>query len=164
MSKKKKLLKSNLFDVLIHTTYLIISTSKYLFEATEYFFQNIFRISTSYKQLFFSLLNLPTTFCKLFSTGVILKTQVKHFKFFKKSLFSVNPLVMTIRFSFVSFFKKMYCIECLNYSKKQYMFFKKFINSIKSEIKFIIFKKTWEYTTKPVKRIKRRVTKLLRNV
>lgn len=164
MSKKKKLLKSNLYIVLLHATYLIVSTSKYLFEATEYFFQNIFRISTSYKQLFFSLLNLSTTFCKLFSTGVILKAQVKHFKFFKKSIFSINPLVMTIRFSFVAFFRKMYCIECLNYSKKQFMFFKKFINSIKSEIKFIIFKKTWEYTTKPVKRIKRRVTKMLKNV
>lgn len=138
--------------------------TKYLASGREYFLQNIFRISTSYKQLFFSLLNLGTSFVKLFSTGVILRHQVKHFKFFKKSIFSVNPLVMTIRFSFVDFFKKMYCIECLNYSKKQYIFFKKFLNSIKSEIKFIIFKKTWEYTTKPVKRIKRRVRKLLRNM
>ena len=151
-------------NILFQSSYLIMSATKYIMWAGEYFFQNIFRISTSYKQLFFSLLTLSTDFCKLFSTGVILKNQVKYFKFFKKSIFNINPLVMTIRFSFVSFFRKMYCIECLNYSKRQFMFFKKFINSIKSEIKFIVFKKTWEYTTKPVKRIKRRVTKLLKNM
>ena len=164
MSKKRRVIKNNLYHIIAHSSYLIESTTRYFLEAKEYFLENIFRISTSYKQLFFSLLNLSTTFFKLFSTGVILKNQVRHFKFFKKSIFNINPLVMTIRFSFVSFFKKMYCIECLNYSKRQFMFFKKFINSIKSEIKFIIFKKTWEYTTKPVKRIKRRVTKLLKNM
>jgi hypothetical protein len=31
-------------------------------------------------------------------------------------------------------------------------------------LRFLIFKKTWTYTTKPVKRIKRRVVKLLKNV
>lgn len=71
---------------------------------------------------------------------------------------------MTIRFGFVSFFKKLYMIECLNYSKRQYMFLKKFINSIKTQLKYLVFKKTWEYTTKPVKRIKRRVVKLLKNL
>lgn len=154
----------NLSYTLATSSYLISSTSTYLANGKEYFLENIFRISTSYKQLFFSLLNLSTSFFKMFSTGVILKHQVQHFKFFKKSIFSINPLVMTIRFSFVAFFRKMYCIECLNYTKRQFMFFKKFISSIKSEIKFIIFKKTWEYTTKPVKRIKRRVTKLLKNM
>lgn len=164
MSKKRKYIKLNLSSILWHSSYLIESTTTYFLEAKQYLLENIFRISTSYRQLFFSLLNLPTTFFKLFSTGVILRNQVKHFKFFKKSIFNINPLVMTIRFSFVAFFRKMYCIECLNYSKRQYMFFKKFLSSIKSEIKFIIFKKTWEYTTKPVKRIKRRVTKLLKNM
>ncbi len=150
--------------VLWHSTFLIIATTKYLLNAKELFFQNIFRISTSYRQLFFSLLNLSTSFTKLFSTGVILRAQVKFFKFFKKSITNINPLVMTVRFSFVEFFRKMYCIECLNYSKRQFMFFKKFLNSITSDIKFMFFKKTWEYTSKPVKRIKRRVTKLLKNM
>lgn len=150
--------------VLFDTTYLITATTKYLLKSGEYFLQNIFRISTSYRQLFFSLLNLSTSFFKLFTTGVILNQQVKYFKFFKKSATNVNPLVMTIRFSFVDFFKKLYMIECLNYSKRQFMFFKKFMNSIKTELKFVLFKKTWVYTTKPVKRIKRRVTKMLKNL
>ena len=141
----------------IYTDYLISMNTLYFTNKSSYFFQNIFRITTSFKQLFFSLL-------KLFSTGVILKQQVKHFKFFKKSIFNINPLVMTIRFGFVSFFKKLYMIECLNYFKRQYMFLKKFINSIKTQLKYLIFKKTWEYTTKPVKRIKRRVVKLLKNL
>lgn len=149
-----------LFDI----SYLIAATTKYLLQSSEYFLQNVFRISTSHRQLFFSLFNLPTTFFKLFTTGVILKHQVKYFKFFKRSASNTNPLVMTIRFSFVEFFKKLYAIECLNYSKRQFLFFKKFMNSIKTQLKFLIFKKTWEYTTKPVKRIKRRVTKLLKNV
>lgn len=148
----------------IYTDYLVSSNTLYFINKSSYFFQNIFRITTSFKQLFFSLLNLSTSFTKLFSTGVILKHQVKHFKFFKKSIFNINPLVMTIRFGFVSFFKKLYMIECLNYSKRQYMFLKKFINSIKTQLKYLVFKKTWEYTTKPVKRIKRRVVKLLKNL
>ena len=164
MSKKKKIYKVVLVKIFQYSNYLISANTKYFFEKAEYFFQNIFRISTSFKQLFFSLLNLATSFTKLFSTGVILKQQIRHFKFFKKSIFNINPLVMTIRFSFVSFFRKLYIIECLNYSKRQFMFFKKLINSLKSEIKYMIFKKTWEYTTKPVKRIKRRVVKLLKNL
>ncbi len=153
-----------LSKVFTNVDYLISAKSKYMVDAREYSFQNIFRISTSFKQLFFSLFNLPTTFCKLFSTGVILRGQVQNFKFFKRSIFSINPLVMTIRFSFVPFFKKLYLIECLNYTKKQFIFLKKFINSIKTELKYMMFRKAWAYTTKPVKRIKRRVLKLLRNL
>lgn len=164
MSKKKKLYKLALQKIFYYTDYLIATNSKYFSDKFEYFFQNIFRITTSFKQLFFSLLNLSTDFSKLFSTGVILNSQVKHFKFFKKTIFNINPLVMTIRFSFVSFFKKLYLIECLNYTKKQFLFLKKFINSIKTQLKYMMFKKAWIYTTKPVKRIKRRVVKLLRNL
>lgn len=148
----------------IYTGYLISVNSKYLVDASEYFFENVFRISMSFKQLFFTLFNLSTTYCKMFSTGVILKAQTHQFKFFKKSIFSINPLVMTVRFGFVSFFKKLYLIECSNYSKKQFLFLKKFMNSIKTELKYMVFRKAWEYTTKPVKRIKRRVVKLLRNL
>jgi hypothetical protein len=32
------------------------------------------------------------------------------------------------------------------------------------ELKYMVFKKTWEYTTKPVKRIKRRVLKMIGNL
>lgn len=164
MSKKKKIYKQRLLHIFFLANYLIAANTKYVFEKLEYFFQNVFRISTRFKQLFFSLFNLTTTFTKLFTTGVILKTQMRHFKFFKKSIFNINPLVMVIRFSFVSFFKKMYAVECLNYSKKQFLFFKKFMGSIKTEVKYMLFKKTWVYTTKPVKRIKRRVVKLLQNL
>jgi hypothetical protein len=44
------------------------------------------------------------------------------------------------------------------------LFLKKFMSSIKTDLKYMIFKKTWKYTTKPVKRIKRRVVKLLKNL
>ncbi len=164
MSKKKKTQKLLLRQIFRDSDFLIASSSKYMEDGSEYFFQNIFRISTSFKQLFFSLLNSTTDFCKLFSTGVILNNQVRNFKFFKRSIFNINPLVMTIRFAFVPFFKKLYMIECLNYTKKQFLFLKKFINSIKTELKYMVFRKAWEYTTKPVKRIKRRVVKLLKNL
>ncbi len=156
--------KRILGKVFVFTDYLIASNSKYLVNSSEYFFENIFRISTTFRQLFFTLFNLTTTFYKMFTTGVILKAQIKNFKFFKRSIFSINPLVMTIRFAFVPFFKKLYLIECLNYSKKQFLFLKKFMNSIKTELKYMVFRKTWEYTTKPVKRVKRRVVKLLKNL
>lgn len=156
--------KTVLRKVIYYTDYLVATNTKYFSDKFEYFFQNIFRITTSFKQLFFSLTNLSTEFCKLFSTGVILISQVKRFKFFKKTIFNINPLVMTIRFAFVSFFKRIYLIECLNYTKKQYLFLKKFINSIKTQLRYMLFKKAWVYTTKPVKRIKRRVVKLLKNL
>jgi len=156
--------KLTLRRIFTHNDYLIGGNTKYFIGKDSFFFQNIFRITMSFKQLFFSLLNSSTTFTKLFSTGVILKHQVRHFKFFKKSIFNINPLVMTIRYGFVPFFKKLYMIECLNYSKRQYIFLKKFINSVKTELKYLLFKKTWTYTTKPVKRIKRRVVKLLKNL
>ena len=148
----------------MYADYLLSKNSKYLYNGSEYFFQNIFRISMSFKQLFFSLFNLDFNFVKLFSTGVILKKQISFFKFFKKSIFNINPLVMVVRYSFVDFFKKLYIVECLNYTKKQFLFLKKFFNSVQMELKYMIFKKTWEYTTKPVKRIKRRVVKMLRNL
>lgn len=164
MSKKRKFFKIVLGRIFLISDYLIAGNTKYISEGREYFFQNIFRISMSFKQLFFSLFNLTTTYTKLFSTGVILRNQIKFFKFFKKSITNINPLVMIVRFSFVSFFKKLYCIECLNYTKKQFLFLKKFMASIKTELKYMLFKKAWEYTTKPVKRIKRRVVKLLKNM
>lgn len=164
MSKKKKSYRNLLGRLFFISDYLISSNSKYIFETTEFFFQNIFRVSMSFKQLFFSLFNLRFDFVKLFSTGVILKKHINFFKFFKKSLFNINPLVMVIRYSFVDFFKKLYIIECLNYTKKQFLFLKKFLNSVTIDIKYMLFKKTWEYTTKPVKRIKRRVCKMLQNL
>jgi hypothetical protein len=96
----------------------------------------------SFKQLFFSLFNLEFNFVKLFSTGVILKKQINFFKFFKKSIFNINPLVMVIRYSFVDFFKKIYIVECLNYTKKQFLFLKKFFNSVEMQLKYMVFKKT----------------------
>ena len=164
MSKKKKNYRNLLSRILLISDYLISSNSKYIIETTEFFFQNIFRLSTSFKQLFFSLFNLSFEFVKLFSTGVILKKHTNFFKFFKKSIFNINPLVMVIRYSFVDFFKRLYILECLNYSKKQFLFLKKFLNSVNITIKYMLFKKTWEYTTKPVKRIKRRVCKMLQNL
>ena len=150
--------------ILNYANFLIASNSIFIEKNTAFFYQNIFRITTSYKQLFFSLLNYSTEFTKLFSTGQTLKKYTKNLKFFKKSINNINPLVMHLRFSYVDFFKNMYLIECLNYSKKQYLFLKKLISSLMSKLRFIIFKKTWQYTTKPVKRIKRRVVKLLKNL
>lgn len=164
MSKKKRTYKINLRKAFFSVSYLYSMQSKYYFQKTWHYFKNIFRITMSYKQLFFSLLDTNTSFVKLFSTGVALKKQVKSFKFFKKSIFCINPLVMTIRFSFVDFFGHLHTIECLNYSKKQYLFLKKLLVSLKTNLRFLIFKKTWSYTTQPVKRIKRRVVKLLKNV
>lgn len=164
MSKKKKHYKLQLQKIFLNVNFLYSSYLKYYFQGKFFIFANIFRITMSFKQLFFTLLNLTTSFTKMFSTGFALKKQVKFFKFFKKSQHAINPLVMTIRYSFVKFFSHLHTIECLNYSKKQYIFLKKFISSIKSSLRFLIFKKTWTYTTKPVKRIKRRVVKLLKNV
>lgn len=164
MSKKKKSYKILLQKILNYVNFLISSNSIFIEKNTALFYQNIFRITTSYKQLFFSLLNYSTEFTKLFTTGQTLKRFTKNLKFFKKSINNINPLVMHLRFKYVEFFKNMYLIECLNYSKKQYLFLKKLLNSLSSKLRFIIFKKTWQYTTQPVKRIKRRVVKLLKNL
>ncbi len=164
MSKKRKLYKILLQKILNYVNFLIHSNAIFIEKNTAFFYQNIFRITTSYKQLFFSLLNHSTEFTKLFSTGQTLKRFTKNLKFFKKSITNINPLVMHLRFMYVEFFKNMYLIECLNYSKKQYLFLKKLISSLNSKLRFIIFKKTWQYTTQPVKRIKRRIVKLLKNL
>lgn len=164
MSKKKKFYKIRIKNILSNISYLISSNSTFFFKANIFFYENILRINTSFKQLFFSFLNTSVSFIKLFSTGQILAKHTKSFKFFKKSIFNINPLVLTIRFSYVEFFRKMYLIECLNYSKKQYIFLKKLISSVTTSLRFMIFKKTWQYTTQPVKRIKRRVVKLLKNL
>jgi hypothetical protein len=158
MQKLRLSLLLNNANFLITLPYIFFSSG------LTYLYENIFRVTTSYKQLFFTLLNSTYTFIKLFSTGQVFAQKTKQFKFFKKSMSNINPLVFNLRFSYVDFFKKLYAIECLNYSKKQYLFFKKLFKSIKTEVKFIIFKKTWQYTTQPVKRIKRRVTKLLKNL
>ena len=142
MSKKKKTYKLLLQKVFIYVEYYLSKNFKYFDNNLEYFFQNIFRISTSFKQLFFSLLNLSCNFVKLFSTGVILKKQVTFFKFFKKSIFNTNPLVMIIRYSFIEFFKKVYIIECLNYTKRQFIFLKKLFNAVQIDLKYLLFKKT----------------------
>lgn len=142
MAKKKKIYKFLLKQIIFNLNVLFFEKLKFIVGKVEYYFQNIFRLTTSYKQLFFSLLNTHTTYHKQFSTGVILQKHIKSFKFFKKSIFNINPLVMIIRFSFVSFFKKLYLVESLNFTKKQFIFLKKFINSIKTELKYLIFKKT----------------------
>lgn len=122
--------------------YLISANSLFSNKGDTYYYQNILRITTSFKQLFFSFLNTNTLFTKLFSTGQILSKQTKNFKFFKKSVHNINPLVLTLRFSYVEFFNNMYLIECLNYSKKQYLFLKKLISSVTTNLRFMLFKKT----------------------
>jgi hypothetical protein len=142
MLKKKKIYKSRLKFILYNIGYLFSSNSSFFQKNDIFFYENILRISTSFKQLFFSFLNTSTLFTKLFSTGQILAKQTKTFKFFKKSIFNINPLVLTLRFSYIEFFKKLYLIECLNYSKKQYLFLKKLISSITTSLRFMLFKKT----------------------
>lgn len=163
MLKKKKTLKLQLQNLFITLQPVLMLSSYFSTLKGWALIKNVFRITTSYKQLFFSLLNISTTFTKLYSTGQILINQVRKFKFFKKSPFNVNPLVFTLRFSYVHFFRNLYLIESLNFSKKQYHFFKKLISSIQTKLRFMLVKKTWEYTTKPVKRIKRRVLRLIKN-
>lgn len=164
MLKKKLLYKKSLKFLFSNIENFLVKKYTYKNKSLDILYSNIFRISTSFKQLFFSFLNLTTSYMRLLSTGVLVKQHVKSFKFFKKSIFVINPLVMIIKYSFINFFKKLYFLECLNYSKKQFLFLKKFLNSVKLSIKFLIFKKTWIFTSKPVKRIKRRITKLLKNV
>jgi hypothetical protein len=161
MSKKKKSYKLLLQKVFIYVEICLFNNLKYFEKNKEYFYQNIFRISTSFRQLFFSLLNLNFNFVKLISAGVILKNYVTSFKFFKKSIFNINPLVIVMRHLFVDFFKRVYFLESLNYSKKQFLFLKKLLNSVQMDVKYMLFKKTWQYSTKPVKRIKRRIVKML---
>lgn len=150
--------------IFTNINYFLTLNNHFIFRSSIFFFQNIFRLTTSYKQLFFSLLNLSNSFTKLFSTGQLLAKVLKKFKFFKKSIFNINPVVLNLRYTYVDFFRKVYIMECLNYSKKQYLFFKKFFHAVKASVRFLLFKKTWQYTTKPVKRIKRRVVKMLKNL
>ena len=59
---------------------------------------------------------------------------------------------------------KLYLIESRNFTKKHKIFLNKFLTNTFIQTKFILFSKVWVYVTKPVKRIKRRVLRLLKNI
>lgn len=161
---KKKLLKTHW--LLLQLNKIIMGTVLLL--RREYAKQvkshlNYFSIKQN-KQFFFSFSNMKLNPLKTTSTGVILANYIQKFKFFKKSFYNINPLVFRLMAKYSYFFMRIYLLENLNYTKYSFLLLKKLIFNKITNIKFLIFSKTWRYVTNPKKRVKRRVLRIVKKL
>lgn len=162
---KKKQIKKFIFNLILNYVITKIFYKLYTYkDKTSLIDKYNFNLTNKLRQFNFSFNNLNLTFFKTLSTGFILKEFVKKFKFFKKSLFNFNPLIFRLKLKFSLILSNIYLWFSLNFSKKHYMFIKKILEDPIITVRYFLCSKTWKFSKKPVKRVKRRVLRLIKQV
>lgn len=160
---KKTKLKKTLLEVLLNFIAVSLLSKLYSYkDKTLLAYKYNFKLTHKIRQFNFSITNMILSFTKIISTGTLLKDFLQNFKFFKRSISNTNPLIFRLKTKFLKIFNNIYIYESLNFSKKHYLFFKKILEDLSVYIKYFLVSKTWKYSKKPVKRIKRRVLKLVK--
>lgn len=129
-----------------------------------YLFQKMLSIFSPKRQMYFYFHNVDLTFNNLFSTGVFFKKQLRCFKFFKKSITNINPLLLLFKYKFAMSLDFLYYLKVRNFSKKHHTFLRKFFMYIRSQVRFLLLTKSWNFTTKPKKRAKKKTYKQISKI
>lgn len=162
---KKKQIKKFIFNTILNYITTKIINNLYTFKIkTPLIDKYSFNLTNKIRQFNFSFNNLNLIFFKTISTGVVLREFIKKFKFFKKSMFNLNPLIFRLKLKYTLIFTNIYIWFSLNFSKKHYIFIKKFLEDPIVNVKYFLFTKTWKFSKKPIKRIKRRVLRLIKQL
>ncbi len=155
LKKKKKILIKKYKEIInthTHTTKLQLT----------YNIENfLLKIQTIKKQMHYHHINIFTNKNFLSSTGCLLGVKTRKFKFFKKTQDSNSPAILKLKKILNQTLTNLYILNCYNFSKKHYIWIKKFYYLTVPHIKYIICSKSWNYGTKTKKRIKKRVYKLI---
>ena len=154
--------KANLLKIVYNFFLYKFTLLNYKNNNNFYKFSNILALTTPKRQMYFHFFNKQLSFNKIFSVGVFLKKYLKCFKFFKKSINNINPLMLLFKYQYLKELSFLFLLRILNYSKKHQIFLKKFFLAVKTSIKYLIFKKSWNHINRPKKRIKKRVYKLIK--
>lgn len=152
--------KKFFFIRIIANIYIYTSLSLDYKKSNDFFsFDTILSIFSPKRQMYFNFFNVSLTFNHLFSSGVFLKNNYRCFKFFKKSQISFNPLLLMFKYKYFDDLDFLFCLSIRNFLKKHYIFLKKFFLYIRTEVKYLLLTKSWNFTTKPKKRIKKKTIK-----
>jgi hypothetical protein len=155
----KKRRNVNLIRALSKVFYYASMFLEYKIDSIPFLFQKILYIFSPTRQMYFYFHNMDLTFNKLFSTGVFFKKHLKCLKFFKKSINNINPLLLLFKYKFAENLDFLYYLKIKNFFKKHYIFLKKFFLYVRTKVHLLILTKSWNFTTKPKKRIKKKTYK-----
>lgn len=164
MSKKNKLYKKNFLLTCRFPLKIIYQIYTSALKAGDYICANMFNISHKKKQFFFSFFSLSLHAVYTMSVGVILSQYSKKFKFFKKSRHNLNPLIFRLLLKYRFFFSNIYLLENRNYTRKSFLFLSKLYQNKFVFVNYVLYSKSWNFSIKPVKRVKRRTLRLVRGV
>lgn len=164
MSKKNKLYRKKFFLTCRYPLKIICQIYTSILKAGDHVCTNIFGISHKKKQFFFSFFGLSLHAVCTMSVGVILSQYSKKFKFFKKSRYNLNPLIFRLLLKYRSFFSNIHLLESRNYTKKSFLFLLKLYQNKFVFINYVLHSKSWNFSIKPVKRVKRRTLRLVRGI
>lgn len=157
LKKRNKKLIRILSNIFLHNSFADGYKDNNLFVR----YNTMLSIFTPKKQMYFYFHNRALTFNKIFSVGVFFSQYIKFFKFFKKSLTHLNPLLLLFKYRFLMELENMFIMYIKNFCKKHYIFLKKFFHYIKTKIRFLVLTRSWNYIGRPRKRIKKKTYKLV---
>ncbi len=113
------------------------------------------------KQQHFSYQDILTTESYTYSTGKLLPKSLLKLKYLKRSLKSISLIIQLFKKYKLIEITNIYCLFIKNFNKHNYIWLKKYYDLLLPKIKFLIFKKSFAFTPKGTKRIKRTIYKSL---
>ena len=67
--------------------------------------------------------------------------------------------MLMFKYNYYDDITSLYCLSVRNFLKKHYTFVKKFFLYVRAAVKYILLTKSWNFTTKPKKRVKKKTIK-----
>lgn len=114
------------------------------------------------RQQFFTIFNLTTLRQLNISAGRFLASFGRKAKFFKRNPKNITSIVLQLKKTYIHILKYIYFFYIKNYTKRQFLFFQKFLSLLQPTVEYFIHRQSFIPRFLPKKRIKRRVLRLLK--
>lgn len=115
--------------------------------------RRFFQLSFHKRQQYFTLGMLSKKKIVTLSTGQLIKPWVKGIKYYKKDRKNIGLTVAAIKYRF--YINNIGFLFCKNYNYRHYLWLKKYIKVTNPHFSYILFTKSWPYSPKSRRRIKR---------
>lgn len=125
------------------------------------YYTNMFFVTLPKRQQHFIFSNLLLNKQQNFSSGQFLNTFGRRAKYFKRHPKNIAAIVLQLKNVFYYDLVRLYLLKIKNFNYRQYIFFMKFMESIKPDVCFFIHKKSYLNKLSPKRRIKRKYLKKL---
>lgn len=115
--------------------------------------RRFFQLSLHKRQQYFSISSLINKKIITLSTGQIIKPWVRVIKYYKKDRQNIGLILAAYKHRFI--INNIGLLFCKNYNYRQYLWLKKYNSIVNPHISYIIFTRSWPYSPKGIRRIKK---------